>query len=207
MKYGKTERISGIVILVALAVILVPWLMSEPTPREDGPEPSFTIERPIEVPRQEVAPPEQPESINLASTASSSNQSDVVSPAPVDVEPAPAPAPAPEPEPAPAPTPEPAPEPEPSPASSSSGNDSAIPAASPEGDWGVQIGSFGNPENVQRLIQELEGEGFRVFTRERNADLTAVLVGPFASSAEGERAMALVKERANYQGLLVRVRD
>jgi len=178
----------------------VPWLMSEPAPREDRPEPSFTIERPIEVPRQEVTPPEKPESINLAST-SSSNGNDVASPAPVDVEPAPAPAPAPE------PTPEPAPEPEPSPTASASGNDTAIPAASPEGDWGVQIGSFGNPENVQRLIKELEGEGFRVFTRERNADLTAVLVGPFASSAEGERAMALVKERANYQGLLVRVRD
>ena len=194
MKYGKTERISGIVILVALAVILVPWLMSEPAPREDRPEPSFTIERPIEVPRQEVTPPEQPESINLAGT-SSSNESVVVSPAPVDVEPAPVPAPAPE------------PAPEPSPAASASGNDTAVPAASPDGDWGVQIGSFGNSENVQRLIKELEGEGFRVFTRERNADLTAVLVGPFASSAEGERAVALVKERANYQGLLVRVRD
>lgn len=200
MKYGKTERISGIVILVALAVILLPWLMSEPEPREDRPEPSFTIERPIEVPRQEVTPPKQPESINLAST-SSSNESDVSSAAPVDIEPAPTPTPEP------APAPEPTPEPEPSPASSASDNDSVVPAASPQGDWGVQIGSFGNPENVQRLIKELEGEGFSVFTRERNADLTAVLVGPFASSAEGERAMALVKERANYQGLLVRVRD
>ncbi|MGY4876421.1 SPOR domain-containing protein [Vreelandella aquamarina] len=207
MKYGKTERISGIVILVALAVILLPWLMSEPEPREDRPEPSFTIERPIEVPRQEVAPPEQPESINLASTSSSSDESDIGSAAPVDVEPAPAPTPEPTPAPAPEPEPTPEPAPEPSPASSASGNDSAIPAASPQGDWGVQIGSFGNPDNVQRLIKELEGEGFSVFTRARNADLTAVLVGPFASSAEGERAMALVKERANYQGLLVRVRD
>ncbi|WP_328731648.1 SPOR domain-containing protein [Vreelandella azerica] len=71
----------------------------------------------------------------------------------------------------------------------------------------MQIGSFGNPENVERLRTELEEQGFSVFTRERNEELTAVLVGPFETSAQGERAMALVKERVNYQGLLVRVRD
>ncbi|WP_328731650.1 hypothetical protein [Vreelandella azerica] len=66
MKYGKTERISGAVILVALAIILLPWLMSEPEPRADRQQPSFTIERPIDVPRREVVAPEQPESIQLA---------------------------------------------------------------------------------------------------------------------------------------------
>ncbi|BBI50762.1 hypothetical protein HORIV_31830 [Vreelandella olivaria] len=41
MKYGKTERISGIVILLALLAIFVPWLMSDPAPREERPQPSF----------------------------------------------------------------------------------------------------------------------------------------------------------------------
>ena len=39
MKYGKTERISGIVILLALLAIVVPWLMSDPAPREERPLP------------------------------------------------------------------------------------------------------------------------------------------------------------------------
>lgn len=190
MKYGKTERISGIVILVALAIILLPWLMSEPEPRADRQQPSFTIERPIDVPRREVVAPEQPESIQLANepapvssgavatAVTASNPESVNTALPSSSEDA----------------------------GETSGND-AMPAANAEGEWGVQIGSFGNAENVERLKTELEEQGFSVFTRERNEELTAVLVGPFETSAQGERAMALVKERVNYQGLLVRVRD
>ncbi|MGM0615057.1 MAG: SPOR domain-containing protein [Pseudomonadota bacterium] len=191
MKYGRTERISGIVILVALAIILLPWLMSEPEPRADRQQPSFIIERPIDVPRREVAAPEQPESIQLAnepapvSSAAVEAPDDISGPEPVNAA---------------------------LPADSedaggeTSGND-VMPTANSEGEWGVQIGSFGNAENVERLKVELEEQGFSVFTRERNEELTAVLVGPFETSAQGERAMALVKERVNYQGLLVRVRD
>jgi len=37
--------------------------------------------------------------------------------------------------------------------------------------------------------------------------MTTVFVGPYATSEEGESAMTSIKERANVQGLLVRVRD
>lgn len=205
MKYGKTERISGLVILVALAIIVLPWLMSEPAPRPDRQQPSFTIERPIDVPRQDISAPEKPESIQL-----------VDEPLPVSSESQPAPANNSDPEPQRSATPA---EPqdtgdtsrdkasEESSRNEQSSRNDAIPAATSDGEWGVQIGSFGNPENVARLTAELEEQGFSVFTRERNEELTAVLVGPFATSAQGESAMALVKERVNYQGLLVRVRD
>ncbi len=63
MKYGKTERISGIVILLALLAIVVPWLMSDPAPREERPQPTFVIEQPVDVARQEVPAPQMPESI------------------------------------------------------------------------------------------------------------------------------------------------
>lgn len=199
MKYGKTERISGIVILVSLAIILLPWLMSEPAPRAERQQPSFTIERPIDVPRREVVAPEQPESIQLANE-----------PAPVSTD-AETPRVTPSnPEPADIARPD---DSENADADDRDGsaddtnNNDAMPAASSEGEWGVQIGSFGNPENVERLRAELEEQGFSVFTRERNDELTAVLVGPFESTAQGERAVALIKEQVNYQGLLVRVRD
>lgn len=199
MKYGKTERISGIVILVALAIILLPWLMSEPEPRADRQQPSFTIERPIEVPRREVVAPEQPESIQLAnepapvSSVAVEAPDDFSSPEPVNV--------------APPADSEDAGETNRNGSADDTTSNDAMPAANSEGEWGVQIGSFGNPENVERLRTELEEQGFSVFTRERNEELTAVLVGPFETSSQGERAMALVKERVNYQGLLVRVRD
>ena len=191
MKYGKTERISGIVILVALAIILLPWLMSEPEPRADRQQPSFTIERPIDVPRREVVAPEQPESIQLTNEPAPVSSAEVETPVTVS-------------------SPEPVNTGSEDTGSEDTGetnSNDAVPATSSEGEWGVQIGSFGNPDNVERLKTELEEQGFSVFTRERNEELTAVLVGPFETSAQGERAMALVKERVNYQGLLVRVRD
>ncbi|MEC9304465.1 MAG: SPOR domain-containing protein, partial [Pseudomonadota bacterium] len=60
MKYGKTERISGIVILLALLAIVVPWLMSDPAPREERPQPTFVIEQPVDVERQDVPVPDMP---------------------------------------------------------------------------------------------------------------------------------------------------
>jgi DedD protein len=86
-------------------------------------------------------------------------------------------------------------------------SEEAIPATSEQGEWGVQVGTFGNPDNASRLKRELEEQGFVVYTRERSDDLTTVIVGPFASSADGERASTLIKARVNQQGLLVRVRD
>ena len=39
MKYGWRERISGALILLALAVIFLPLLFDDPAPREERPQP------------------------------------------------------------------------------------------------------------------------------------------------------------------------
>ncbi|SHL88945.1 SPOR domain-containing protein [Vreelandella subglaciescola] len=209
MKYGKTERISGIVILLALAAILVPWLMSDPAPREEQPQPSFTIEQPVDVPRHEVPAPEQPDSIG--------RDTSIIDTAPLEsaTSPADGDEPASESESQTAALPEDAsPDSQPQTALEKKTDPIAelmqgdgAPKATPSGEWAVQVGSFGQADNAKRLTKELEEKGFRVYTRARNNDLTTVLVGPFASSEDGERARALVKERANQQGLLIRVKD
>ncbi|MDN6179695.1 MAG: SPOR domain-containing protein [Halomonas subglaciescola] len=195
MKYGRTERISGIVILLALAAILVPWLMSDPAPRDERPQPSFTIEQPVDVPRHEVSAPEKPDSIDVDTDAV-----DAVKDTPsVD-----------------APNPDPIADLMAEGDSSSaadnagSGDDASangIPEASPQGEWAVQVGSFGKAENAKRLQKELEAQGFSVYTRRRSGDLTTVMVGPFSRSEDGEKAMSQIKQRANQQGLLTRVKD
>lgn len=81
------------------------------------------------------------------------------------------------------------------------------PSVSAQGEWAVQVGSFGESANAQRLSEQLSGEGFTVYQRERDNNMTTVFVGPYATSEDGESAMASIKERANVQGLLVRVRD
>lgn len=223
MKYGWQERISGALILLALAVIFVPLLFDEPAPREDRPEPRLTIEQPIEVERREPPAPEPPESLSSsgeavvdASVASrdeapaeqggaSTDEGAPVVPADTVAE---------------ASTEDDA-EPEAQPASAPESSIDPIAdlaraaderlAASAErtqeavsdGEWSVQVGSFGEPSNAERLQARLEEQGFPAYRRPRNNDLTSVYVGPYASSEVAEEAMAELKAGLNLQGLLV----
>lgn len=215
MKYGKTERISGIVILLALLAIFVPWLMSDPAPREERPQPTFVIERPVEATQQDVPAPQMPSSINTSSSEGRSVDSAVNS-VPIDANPR---------------------QPQTGQASSSnaqsagandpiaelmaannrnnastsssasSSSTAAGPTSSSQGEWAVQVGSFGNADNAQRLSDQLTQAGFSAYLHERDNNLTSVYVGPYATSEDGESAMAIIKQRANVQGLLVRVRN
>lgn len=220
MKYGLRERVSGAVIIVALAVIFVPMLFDEPTPREERPQPVMTIDQPIEVERTSVPDPEPPESLGNGGQSQSlvdssgsreavegTEQRDASEAAQEVVE---------------VPRIEPADEeapPEVRPEvtdpiaemtrSGESGGDaeSASEAPPASGGWTVQAGSFGQSANAERLERELEEQGFEAYRRQRDGGLTSVYVGPFESSEAGERARTELKERANIQGLLVRIRE
>lgn len=225
MKYGKTERISGIVILLALLAIIVPWLMSDPAPRQDRPQPSFVIEQPVEVERRDVPAPERPSSISDPLPSVTGDDTEPRETA-IDANPrlpqtdqmAANPS---------------ASRSEAAGASESEGisardpiadliatnsargesqapnttQSAAVPSSSAQGEWAVQVGSFGEPGNARRLSEQLSNEGFTVYQRERDNSMTTVFVGPYATSEDGESAMSSIKERANVQGLLVRVRD
>lgn len=243
MKYGKTERISGIVILLALLAIFVPWLMSDPAPREERPQPSFVIEQPVEVERRDVPAPERPSTIGEPSLSSTPSEVGEDGDMPIDADPrlpetdqmtasnqspsSPEAAGSSEPNEAPA-TPNSDPIADLIATNSGSGQTSAesssqsrssqnasqgtsssasSPSVSAQGEWAVQVGSFGEPANAQRLSEQLSGEGFTVYQRERDNNMTTVFVGPYATSEDGEAAMSSIKQRANVQGLLVRVRD
>lgn len=217
MKYGMRERLSGGLILVALGVIFVPMLFDEPAPREERPRPVLTIEQPIEVDRNPVAEPAPPASLegelegerddgesssSLGVTAlPEATIADETDESP-EVAAIPEPQATPEPEPAPS---EPAADPIAELAQAAqSGGDSRPPAV---GDWAVQAGSFGEPANAERLERQLGEQGFNAYRRPRDNGLTTVYVGPFESSEAGERARGELKEKANIQGLLIRVRE
>jgi len=231
MKYGKTERISGIVILLALLAIVVPWLMSDPAPREERPQPTFVIEQPMDVERQDVPVPDMPDTIDTPAPSSPvltdealnepieeiprAPQTDQVASSSSDEGSSSQTAAAESSQQAPSqPSREPDSPPQEDPiaalvAANESRNSSAsvAPSAQQQGEWAVQVGSFGDTANAQRISDQLSGEGFSVFQRARDNNLTTVLVGPYATSEDGEAAMALIKQRINVQGLLVRVRD
>lgn len=207
MKYGMRERLSGAVILIALAVIFVPMLFDEPAPRDDRPEPVLSIDTPIEVERHDVPEPVPPASLEESDPSDEIPEPDTRL-TPDD-----------EAKPAPLATSEPAVDPiaelaraadqrlAESASASGQGDAEAVESAVAGGEWAVQVGSFGQQANVERLLNQLRDEGFSAYSRPRGNDLTTVYVGPFASSEAGERAVGEVKTRVNLQGLLVRVRE
>ncbi|RAR64349.1 DedD protein [Onishia taeanensis] len=231
MKYGMRERLSGAIILLALAVIFLPMLFDDPVSRDERPQPMLSIEAPLDVERVEVDDPQPPSRLDETSrdvegqqNASAPAQSSMISGND---------------------------DPEASQESSAASEDaasdsagattvasrestSASEAAAPQnqadtagaeqsadpiaelaraaeakraasGDWSVQAGSFGEPGNAERLAKKLETQGFNVFSRPRGNDLTAVYVGPYASAEDGERARSELKAKANLQGLVVRM--
>ncbi|MGR4067858.1 SPOR domain-containing protein [Billgrantia sp. C5P2] len=222
------ERISGAIILIALAVIFVPMLFDEPAPRDERPQPMLTIEQPVPVERRNVPDPQPPESLGQIRSPEASPA--LVEPQPPleDVEPSPSEAAQVEAAPAvavqqgeadsAAPRQDPiadlaqaasertenSPPTTPSPEAD---RQASTEGSSPSGEWAVQVGSFGEPGNAERLQAQLQEQGFPVYSRRRDNNMTTVYVGPFESSDSGERAMSAVKEKINLQGLLVRVRE
>ncbi|MEQ7870047.1 SPOR domain-containing protein [Chromohalobacter salexigens] len=220
MKYGMRERISGAIILVALAVIFLPMLFDEPTPRSERPEPVLTIEQPIPVDQRDVETPTPPEALDGAvdgeppvpATEAQLGAPDGAAPeasrpASEEAEPAEdaadrnADAPGDE-DPIAAIAQQSTSSPE-----ERASNDEPSATTQASGGWAVQVGSFGQPGNAERLVEQLSSQGFNAYQRPRDNDLTTVYVGPFDSSDEGERVRTQLKEDANIQGLLIRVRE
>ncbi|KXS36914.1 MAG: DedD protein [Halomonadaceae bacterium T82-2] len=216
MKYGMRERVSGAVILLALGVIFIPMLFDEPPARDPRPEPALSIEQPVEVEQAPVAEPAPPSSLGQiqspqaggepAPAPSTAADNDKASPASTGGE---------------------------SDAGAGSGDKpdpiaelarnaqvhqqpaAGEPAAEPEkrepapraGEWAVQVGSFGEPGNAERLEKKLDAQGFNAYRRPRDNNLTSVYVGPFATSEAGEKARTELKEKVNLQGLLIRIQE
>ncbi len=233
MKYGKRERISGAVILLALGVIFIPMLFDEPPARDERPSPVMTLGKPVDIDRSNVDEPQPPSELKIGtdvpitfvdssgtvrdsapggsgsesqrriaeaeqlsptrSVASSESQS--------KPEPEPEPTSKPEPKPAPKAEPKPAPKPEPKPAAASNAPSSSA------GGWAVQVGSFGDPANAERLQKELQGKGFAAYRIPRGSKLTVVFVGPYKSSEIGESARSRLQQQVNIKGLLVRRKE
>ncbi|QEM81559.1 SPOR domain-containing protein [Halomonas binhaiensis] len=220
MKYGMRERVSGVIIVIALAVIFVPLLFSDPeSPRDERPDPVLTIDQPVEVEHRDVpepTPPEglgqilQPEDVTSAGSAQDGNREDEErgqkssdTAQSSDTQ-----------------------------SSRTSEQDNAAQQDSPARDpiaelakaaeqrsqsqaststntggsgWAVQVGSFGEAANAERLLGELRELGYPAFTRARGNNLTTVYAGPFGASGDAQRVVSELKAKINQQGLVVRV--
>jgi DedD protein len=96
------------------------------------------------------------------------------------------------------------PEPEPEPAKPAA-QQAAPDSASSTGMWAVQLGSFGNQQNAERLAADLRKQGFAAFLSQLSTDsgqLHRVRIGP-QKDRESAEAMAARLAKAGHKGQVV----
>jgi DedD protein len=96
------------------------------------------------------------------------------------------------------------PEPEPGPAKPAA-QQAAPENASSTGMWAVQLGSFGNQENAERLAADLRKQGFAAFLSQLSTDsgqLHRVRIGP-QKDRESAEAVAARLAKAGHKGQVV----
>jgi len=77
----------------------------------------------------------------------------------------------------------------------------------PKEAWVVQLGSYSNKNNVDRLVDKLEGAGYTVFTRPiktKTKTLTKVFVGPEISKSKLERELTKLAKISEVQGKIAK---
>ncbi len=85
------------------------------------------------------------------------------------------------------------------------GNTKLVQAISPTGMWAVQLGSFSNQANADRLAADLRQQGFAAFLSQSQTEsgpLHRVRIGP-QKNREGAEAMAAKLNSAGHKGQVV----
>jgi DedD protein len=202
MERALKERIIGAVVLVIFAVLVVPIFLDGP------PTDGETITERVLLPGQEdqktqtvVLDRDRKEPVPAASPPAQVRPEPVVR-EPVREEPQPAAVQQPEPEPEPEPEQNKAPETraEPPPA-----KPAPKPAASTTGMWAVQLGSFSNKDNAEKLAADLRKQGYAAFLSQLSTDsgqLHRVRIGPQKDRASAE-AMASRLAKVGHSGQVV----
>ena len=198
MERRVKERLIGASILVALIVLVVPELLS-------GPKPAA---RPATLPATLPATAPEPTrnvTVDLATSKAPANPDvDAAAPsAPASASPSTAPAPA---------TPgvatpgvaTPAP-PAPTPQAPAPVESSAPPPISSRAAWAVQLGSFANRPNADKLARQLKGQGFSVYVVTGGSAASVryrVRIGPLADRGSAERTVTKLKSIGHASSLV-----
>ena len=197
MDRALKERIIGAAVLVVFVVLVVPVFL-------DGPPQSGEI-----VSERVPLPGQAAEGETRTVVLDRDRDEPVPVPAPVtepETERAQPVQPESKPEPKPEAGAEPEPKPEPKPEPAKPAAQQPAPAGdSPTGMWAVQLGSFGNQQNAERLAADLRKQGFAAFLSQLSTDsgeLHRVRIGP-QKDRESAEAMAERLAKAGHKGQVV----
>lgn len=154
------ERLIGAAVLVALGVWLIPWLLDGGARRPESAEPT------LELPAETDAAPVRAQTIQLdprtpAAEAASQASSTLGAPAAIRAAAPPSP--------------------------TSEGGERAD--ATRSGQWLVQLGSFGDAENAERLASRVDAYGYNAAVSDVKTSgkvMHRVRLGPYATRGEAE---------------------
>ena len=187
MERALKERIIGAAVLVVVVVLVVPVFLDGPP--EGGEIVSEQVPLPGQSDQETKTVVLDRDRSNPVPSNGSSKPAEVT-PQPVVTREEPKPEPV-ETQPAPQPVVEETPEAE---------AETPVPESSSTGMWAVQLGSFGNQENAERLAAELRKQGHAAFLSQvstSNGQLHRVRVGPQADRASAD-AVADTLKRAGH---------
>jgi DedD protein len=189
--FDPKHRIVGAIIVVALAVIFIPMILSNresPAERADAPSvapgESASMQNQVEVTK--LSPPESTESAHDVAPATAVNGDKPAAAAPTETEQAKAAA-------TPAPTP-------------------AKPAAAkteakaPSSGWVVQVGTFSNSANAARLEKKLRAEGQPLLVERISLEghkAVRLRVGPFRDHAAAVTARDRIRKEVGVKGVVL----
>ena len=216
MEQSIKQRIVGIAVLLIAAVVLLPALFdgegSYPLPLESRiPAPAPFPDAPRAVPERPVVTSDSADIRIATNPTLQAVEEDVPEPVAqeqiaagsaiattddIQFSDRPVPEPEPEPEPEPDVTPEPA-------ASAAASLDST---GLPQG-WSVRLASFSNQTNARNLVERLQSNGHRAYTRQLSSSqgpLTAVYVGPDVDRAAAQRLREQLQRDYDLAGIVVR---
>lgn len=217
------QRLVGVTIIVILAVIFLPILfdgsgIQQNQPSANPSTASQTVTLPNTVlPSTAVAPAatvtqnpapatiyQRQEPPQLDSTAAANTP--LILPAPQPQAAAPQPqttAPQPQIQPKPVATPKPQPKPQPKPVATPKPQ----PAPAPSGNWQIQVGSFGNASNAQKLAAQLKQNGFAARVEiDSDKKLNRVIIGGFKTQNQAEQAQQQLKKHYQNKTLVQKVK-
>lgn len=198
MERALKERIIGAVILVSVAVLLVPVFLDGPPSEAEIVSQSVALPgqaaqktQTIVLDRDREEPVPSTQSSRPADQQSEAQaQESAPSPRPVAQTPLPKPVEQPREEP---------------PEQEQKKPEPVETATSTTGMWAVQLGSFGNQQNAERLAAELRKQGFAAFLSKlmtSSGELHRVRVGP-QKDRESAEAMAQRLQSAGHKGQVI----
>ena len=195
--FNPRHRIVGAVVLVALAVIFLPMLLSDRPPETDpgvsgaaAPN-TKTVVVPVMPPGVSAKTPEKSASAAKTVMVPVDPRAEV----PMEVQASPLPEAPPLPE-------KPAPEPKPAKAKTET---KTKPVAAAENGWVVQAGAFTHVENAKRLQAQLKQKGYSALLDPPNpakGKTVRVEVGPYKDAAAAKAAQARLESEFGIQGVV-----